>query len=366
MALTDISILLIEVDTNVNKQLTSFLSKQGAMVSVAQEQSAVSSLLETYRFDLAIIDLTSNQPNGLDALKTISQESTDTHSLVLSDNNVMSDVIEALRLGASDYLVLPIEDMYVLEHTIHQCLGGTVGSDADLTDELAYLEFDSHVEALEKNYDAASHIQQQLFPAAKIHYPRAEVSYSLFKHSDMSNYVVDSVLVGEHHLSIYMAHFQPTLPHNLALASVMLRGLIDQKLKLFRQGKSQAIIEPFNMLSYLNDRVSKSGLDIYIDMVYLTVNLNSYRTAIAQAGQGLRCYLRNHDGLMPLALADSLQLGMNTWGKSSTQYRTLTRSEYLCISSSNPEHKPLLLSNQFVGLVKSSDYPIGGYVELRL
>ena len=366
MALNDVSILFIEQDSNFRSRISEFLVRQGANVTQVDEFDQAVSYFRKHRFDITLIDLSLPQLCGLDLLKSLTDIDASIPSIVLSGNNVMTDVVDALRIGANDYLIKPIDDPYVIEHAIQQALSGKSDEmPAEFVDELAYEEFQSNLEFVEESVEAVNCIQQQLFPAAEINYPAADVCYSLFKREDISSYLIDSTLVGEQHLLMYMAHFQPE-DDRAGFASVMLRSLVNQKLKAFRMGKSQSVIEPFNMLSYLNDRIAKSGLDIFIDMVYISVDLRSYRTAIAQAGQGLRCYLRNTDGLMPLALSDTMQLGVNNWGKTSTQYRTLSRGEHLCISTSNPEHKPLLLNNQFVGLVQQEDIPSGGYIELRL
>lgn len=364
MALYDVSILFIEQESIFRSKASEFLTGQGANVTQVSELSDALSNFRKHRFDIILIELSSPELCGLELLRSISELDPSVPSIVLSENNVMADVVEALRLGASDYLIKPVDDPYVIEHAIQQCLKSN-DIPAEFVDELAYEEFQSNLEFVEESVETVNCIQQQLFPAAEINYPAADVCYSLFKKEDISSYLIDSTLVGEQHLLMYMAHFQPE-DDRAGFASVLLRSLVNQKLKAFRMGKSQSVIEPFNMLSYLNDRIDKSGLDIFIDMIYITVDLRSYRTAIAQAGHGLRCYLRNSDGLMPLALSDTMQLGVNNWGKTSTQYRTLNRGEHLCISTSDPEHKPLLLNNQFVGLVQKQDIPSGGYIELRL
>ncbi len=365
MALNDVSVLFVEQESGFRTETSEFLFRQGANVTQVSSFDDALCYFRKHRFDIALIDLSAPEFGGLELLKALTDIDAAVPSIVLSGNNVMTDVVDALRLGAGDYLIKPIEDPYVIEHAIQQALSGKTGEvPAEFADELAYEEFRSNLEFVEESVGAVNCIQRQLFPAAEIHYPDADVCYSLFKKEDISSYLIDSTLVGEQHLLMYMAHFQPE--DGAGFASVMLRSLVNQKLKAFRTGKSQSVIEPFNMLSYLNDRIAKSGLDILIDMIYITVDLRGYRTAIAQAGQGLRCYLRNTEGLMPLALSDTMRLGVNNWGKTSTQYRTLRRGEHLCISTGNPEHKPLLLNNQFVGLVQRREVPSGGYIELRL
>jgi DNA-binding NtrC family response regulator len=42
--------------------------------------------------------------------------------IVVSGAGVMNDAVEALRLGAADYLIKPLEDLAVLEHSVRRAL----------------------------------------------------------------------------------------------------------------------------------------------------------------------------------------------------------------------------------------------------
>ncbi|NMH65586.1 response regulator [Shewanella salipaludis] len=367
MALKDVAVLLVEDDPVFRQVVASFLCSRGASVCEAADGEQGLSKFSQQRFDVVLADLSMPVMGGLDMLKAMSGLDARVPSIVISGNNVMADVVEALRLGASDYLVKPIPDLYIIEQAINQCLAEVTHTDPVLSqlEELSYQELNDNLALLEQNAQAAKSVQQQLFPASNISYPHAKIDYSLFKDNDISAYFIDSTMVGSEHLILYMAHFHPE-DNRAAFGCVLLRSFVNQKLKLFRNGLSKTIIEPFNMLSYLNERMVKSGLDIYVDIIYISIELTKFRAGIAQAGQGLRCYLRNNEGLSPLALPESLQLGILDWGKPSIQFRTLMPGEQLCIATHDPLHKRLLLQNQFKGLVYDVNIPAGGFIQLRL
>ncbi|RTR32546.1 response regulator [Shewanella atlantica] len=365
MALKDLIILLVEDDPVFRRIVASFLDSRGATVIEADDGEQGLEKFKQRAFDIVLADLSMPIMGGLVMLKKMSEINPRTPSIVISGNQVMADVVEALRIGASDYLVKPVSDLFLIENAIKQCLDEKHTKDVQLEDieELSYQELQDNLALLEQNAEAAKSVQQQLFPPSQINYLTAKIDYSLFKTDEVSAYFIDTVNVGDKHLVMYMAHFHPQ-DNRAAFASVLLKSFVNQKLKLFRNGTTQAIIEPYNMLTYLNERMTKSGLDICIDIVYVVVELTQYRASIAQAGQGLRCYIRNNEGLTPLALSDSLQLGILDWGHPSAQFRTLMPGEQLCISSSKPAHKQMLLENQFHGLVYDTQTPTGGYVQL--
>lgn len=365
MALEDLVILLVEDDPVFRSVVAAFLSSRGATVVEADDGRQGLERFSQADFDIVLADLSMPILGGLDMLKQMVRRKPNTLSIVISGNQVMADVVEALRIGASDYLVKPVNDLFLIENAIHQCIDGPGQQDVKLDDleELSYQELQEHLNLLEQNAEAAKSVQQQLFPPSAIDYPKATIDYSLFKNDDVSAYFIDSANVGEQYQIMYMAHFHPQ-DNRSAFASVLLKSFVNQKLKLFRNGNSQTVIEPFNMLSYLNDRISKSGLDIYVDLIYVVVELTHYRASIAQAGKGLRCYIRNDEGLLPLAMPDALQLGIFEWGQPSTQFRDLLPAERLCIVSSVSEHKAMLLANHFVGLTYETTIAPGGYVQM--
>jgi DNA-binding NtrC family response regulator len=56
--------------------------------------------------------------DGLEVLTVVTGESSDTPVIVISGAGVLQDAVEALRLGAADFITKPIRDMAVLEHTV--------------------------------------------------------------------------------------------------------------------------------------------------------------------------------------------------------------------------------------------------------
>ncbi|MCH4293870.1 response regulator [Shewanella sp. 3B26] len=364
MALKDVSVLLVEDDPVFRRVVASFLDSRGAMVTEADDGVQGLDWFRRQNFDVVLADLSMPNLGGLDMLREMYRLDPAMPSIVISGNNVMADVVEALRIGASDYLVKPVSDLYIIEQSIRQSLGNQVqqGSEIQDLDELSRVELEENLKVLEQNTEAAKHIQKELFPASQVLYPQARIDYSLYKNDGISAFFIDSTMADSEHLVFYMAHFHPE-DNRAAFASVLLRSFVNHKLKAYRNGVSSAVIEPYNMLSYLNERIVKSGLEITVDIVYAAIELKHFRASISQAGHGLRCYLRNEKGLSPLALPDALQLGLLDWGKPSSQFRSLLPGESLCIATSDPTHREMLLNNRFEGLVCSDGILAGGYVQ---
>ncbi|GGP53799.1 response regulator [Shewanella algicola] len=370
MALTDVEILFVEDDPIFRHVVADFLQGQGAKVHLAHDGKEGIALFSQTTFDIVIADLGLPGLGGLPMLRQMQDINPAVPSIVISANDVMADVVEALRIGASDYLTKPVADLFIIEQAIIQAMltAATPMNASGQThlhemNELSYLELTDNLQLLEQNAQAAKSVQQQLFPASHILYPRAVIDYSLFKNNDVSAYFIDSTMVGDSHLVMYMAHFHPE-DNSAAFGCVLLKSFINQKLKLFRNGLSTTLIEPDNMLGYLNKRMVRSGLHILTDIIYVCVDLQQYTVSVGQAGNGLRCYLRHDNHLMPLVLPSALQLGDVNWHQAGVQRRTLLNDEKLCIGTYHQQHKQQLLENRFTGLVYQTDINAGGFMQL--
>lgn len=122
MALNDVSILWVEDDPVFRQIVATFLSGRGAQVVQAGDGEQGLIHFKQQRFDIILADLSMPKLGGLDMLKEMSKLEPLVPSIVISGNNVMADVVEALRIGACDYLVKPVADLFIIEQAIQQGL----------------------------------------------------------------------------------------------------------------------------------------------------------------------------------------------------------------------------------------------------
>ncbi|WP_225978356.1 response regulator [Gandjariella thermophila] len=73
--------------------------------ATAGDAEAAMRIARTVRPDVVLMDLNLGQPSGVDATRWIATELPDTRVLVLSASGEHSDVLEAVKAGASGYLV---------------------------------------------------------------------------------------------------------------------------------------------------------------------------------------------------------------------------------------------------------------------
>ncbi|RZA19696.1 MAG: response regulator, partial [Proteobacteria bacterium] len=122
MQKTSATLLIIDDDDVVRASLAAYL--EDSSFSVLQANNGLQGLqvFEQQQPDLVICDLRMPQVGGLDLIRQVTELSPDIPVIVLSGAGVMNDAVEALRLGAADYLIKPLEDLAVLEHSVRRAL----------------------------------------------------------------------------------------------------------------------------------------------------------------------------------------------------------------------------------------------------
>jgi len=116
------AILIIDDEASISESFSGYLEDEGYSALVADGGAEGLEIFKRERPDLILVDLRMREVDGLEVLARVTKESPETPIIVVSGTGNIRDAIEALRLGAWDYLLKPIEDMSVLTHTIERAL----------------------------------------------------------------------------------------------------------------------------------------------------------------------------------------------------------------------------------------------------
>ncbi len=100
-------ILLIEDDTQLADLVARALTDVQYQVEVAHDGVDGSYLLNTFPFDLAIIDLGLPGHGGLEVIRSARRQGITTPILILSARDAVDDRVSGLDEGADDYVVKP-------------------------------------------------------------------------------------------------------------------------------------------------------------------------------------------------------------------------------------------------------------------
>ena len=115
-------ILIADDSEMIREVLALFLETLGHKVDVAADGQSALDKYSAKRYDLIISDLQMPRLEGLSLLKRIKALNPDAQVIILTGHATLETAVEALRLGAYDYLLKPIEDMEVFGRLVTRVL----------------------------------------------------------------------------------------------------------------------------------------------------------------------------------------------------------------------------------------------------
>ncbi|MBN2874426.1 MAG: sigma-54-dependent Fis family transcriptional regulator [Spirochaetales bacterium] len=101
------AVLVLDDEARLTEEIGEYLGNAGFEVRIADRPSAAFTVLRNDHIDIALIDIKLPEYDGLVFLKHLKAQYPDVESVVMSGHGDMDSVIEALRLGAFDYLRKP-------------------------------------------------------------------------------------------------------------------------------------------------------------------------------------------------------------------------------------------------------------------
>jgi len=102
-------ILVVQEDTAVRRSVTKLLQAAGYTVDAIVRYANAEKFLENNDFDAVVLDLVYHEgPSGFVGLRDLASRGLEKPALVLTEVRDPDDVIAAFRLGANDFITLPL------------------------------------------------------------------------------------------------------------------------------------------------------------------------------------------------------------------------------------------------------------------
>jgi DNA-binding response OmpR family regulator len=108
------TILVIDDEPLLRHTLTLILQRAGYQVTQAADGNAALQCLQAGAYDLAFLDLKLPDTNGLSKLPEIRRRHADMPVLILTAHATLESAMEAVRQGARDYMLKPIDPKHIL------------------------------------------------------------------------------------------------------------------------------------------------------------------------------------------------------------------------------------------------------------
>ena len=103
-------ILLMEDETSVGQGLQMVLTEEGYVVDLVTTGQSALDTFYTKDFDLLVADLKLPDIDGMEVIKKVKKGRPDTGVIVITGYSTVSSAVEAMKLGACDYLSKPFTE----------------------------------------------------------------------------------------------------------------------------------------------------------------------------------------------------------------------------------------------------------------
>ena len=118
------TILLIEDTASLQIIYRAILERAGHTVHVAETAADGLALFRDVEFDLVVLDLILPDRDGIDLMQEMLGVRPDTRIIVITANGSINKAVEAMRAGATEFLVKPFDDIRFLDVVRHAVAPG--------------------------------------------------------------------------------------------------------------------------------------------------------------------------------------------------------------------------------------------------
>src|SRR5512139_1533372 len=118
--MNDRRVLVADDSEAIREMLGSFLANLGYHTDLAGDGQAAINLFKAHPYDVIICDLQMPRLEGLEVLAQVKAIDPEVQVIILTGHATMETAIEALRLGAYEYQLKPVDDMEIFSRLVER------------------------------------------------------------------------------------------------------------------------------------------------------------------------------------------------------------------------------------------------------
>jgi sigma-B regulation protein RsbU (phosphoserine phosphatase) len=280
-------ILVIDDDVARASALANRLSAVGYHTEVVTDiVNSNYSLADNSDLDVILCELDIKGVSWGEARRTLREMNVRVPAILLSDVAEVESMMTALRLGANDFFVRPIEDFEALMQSINRCV-----HQREMRRELqksrkrleaANIELRGTVKMLEQDQQAGRQVQLRMLPISPLVLEDYVFSHTVIPSLYLSGDFTDYFTVGEDYMAFFMADVSGH-GSSSAFATVLLKNLFARKRSDYLHRNDDSIMSPVAMLKQANNELLDLGVGKFATMVVGLLNMkdNSLRYSVA-------------------------------------------------------------------------------------
>jgi phosphoserine phosphatase RsbU/P len=300
------TVLAIDDDRLVRSAFRRVLERGGFRVLEAEDGSSGLESFRAHPPDAVLLDLRMPGTDGLDVLSEIVKESPETPVLVVSGETTLSDVVQALRRGAWDFVTKPVQDAELLVRAISRGIekAQLLRQNREYGESLKEMNQRLHraLDELRADERAARQLQFQLLPRDGLQVGDMTCYRRLYPSQLLSGDFLDYFPLGERWLGFYVAD---VAGHGAAsgFVTAILTTLVGKYRELLAARGDRTILSPPDLLGQLDADLVKQQLDRHVAMFYGVLDTSTGRLVYSNAGAFPYPFLANGDRAIELECA---------------------------------------------------------------
>lgn len=281
------SILLVDDQAERGTALAETLSARGFSVQLVTDvYHSQFSLGPDSESDVVLCEVDLKNVSWSEARHALKAMDAQLPAIMLSDVADGDRILTALRLGASDFFVRPIDDLEALVRSLERCIRQRQMrrelQESRQRLEAANLELRGTVKMLEQDQQAGRQVQLRMLPATPLVIDDYVFSHTVIPSLYLSGDFTDYFTVGEHHIIFFMADVSGH-GSSSAFATVLLKNLFARKRSDLMRRNDHTIMNPVAMLQRANKELLDLGVGKFATMVVglLDMEANTLRYSVA-------------------------------------------------------------------------------------
>jgi serine phosphatase RsbU (regulator of sigma subunit) len=293
-------VLIVDDQPSRAEGLAELLTEAGFEVHLVTDVSnATYSIGADSELDVILCELDLKDFSWVDARSALRDMDVQVPAIMLCDVAEAEGIMTALRLGASDFFLRPIEDKQALIKSIERCVRQrTLRRDLQESRrrlEAANIELRGTVKMLEQDQQAGRQVQLRMLPATPMVLNDYVFSHTVIPSLYLSGDFTDYFTIGKSHVIFFMADVSGH-GSSSAFATVLLKNLFARKRSDFLRRNDDAIMHPLTMLQHANKELLELDVDKFATMVVGLLDMDNNTLNYSIAGHLPLPVLVSEDG----------------------------------------------------------------------
>ncbi len=292
--------LVVDHDPHRVESLAALVRELGfATVIYTEARGAREYLHQRPDLDVILCEMDMEGLTWDSARKSVQELDVQIPIILLSDEARADKMMRALRWGASDFFVYPVDDPEALGRSLQRCLRQRqVRRELEQSRqrlEAANTELRGTVKVLEQDQQAGRQVQLRMLPTTPLVLGDYVFSHTVIPSLYLSGDFTDYFTVGEHHVTFFMADVSGH-GSSSAFATVLLKNLFARKRSDLLRQNDDTIYSPVAMLKRANKELLDLGVGKFATMVVGVIDMEANTLCFSVAGHLPQPVLVSHAG----------------------------------------------------------------------